>query len=40
MLYARQLNTGQSIRPIIEKEYKNTITHPLDVKEPPEYDEG
>jgi hypothetical protein len=40
MLYARQINTGKSIRPVVEKEYKQTITHPLDVKEVPDYDEG
>jgi hypothetical protein len=40
MLYTRQINTGNSIRPVVEKEYKHTITHPLDVKEVPDYDEG
>jgi hypothetical protein len=40
MLYARQINTGKSIRPVVEKQYKHTITHPLDVKEVPDYDEG
>ena len=40
MLYARQINTGKSMRSIVEKDYKQTITHPLDVKEVPDYDEG
>jgi hypothetical protein len=40
MLYARQLNTGKSIKPVVESQYKNTITHPLEAPEPPDYDEG
>ena len=34
---ARLLNREQEI---ITQDYKSTITHPLNVKEPPEYDEG
>jgi hypothetical protein len=40
MLYARQINTGKNMQLIVEKDYKQTITHPLDVKEVPDYDEG
>jgi hypothetical protein len=40
MMYARQVNTGKDTRSIVEKDYKPTITHPLDVKEVPDYDEG
>lgn len=36
MLYARETNSGHTIKPVVEREYKNTITHPLEVAEQPE----
>lgn len=40
MLYARSINTQKDISEIINSAYKNTITHPLEAKDPPTYDEG
>jgi hypothetical protein len=39
MLFNRQSQRESGIRPVIEKEYKNVITHPEYVKERPEYNE-
>ena len=40
MMYARNINTNQDIESAVKKQYKNTITHPLEVNDPPYYDEG
>ncbi|NBU70241.1 MAG: hypothetical protein EBS53_02125 [Bacteroidetes bacterium] len=40
MLYARGMNTNQNIEDAVKKQYKNTITHPLEANDPPDYDEG
>jgi hypothetical protein len=40
MLYARSLNEGLSMKQVVQQEYKNTITHPLEANDPPCYDEG
>ncbi len=39
MLFNRQSQRESGIRPVIEKEYKNVITHPEYVKDRPEYNE-
>ena len=36
MLYARQTNTNTGIKPVVEREYKNTITHPSEAPDRPD----